>query len=103
MISDVNAYEQLICARLLDYFTSRTHWNLSLWGAGTILALREVMEAGAAQSQGHLSEKRTKEAVITALRLLRDDPGMGTPQDRATRAGLLLMNQEPRNELPFEG
>jgi hypothetical protein len=103
MISDVNAYEQLICARLLDYFSSRTHWNRSLWGAGTILALREVLEAGEAQSQGHLSEKTTKEAVITALRQLRDDPGMGTPQERATLEGLLLTNHEPRNELPFEG
>jgi hypothetical protein len=103
MISDVNAYAQLICARLFDYFSSRTHWNRSLWGAGTILALREVLEVGEAQDQGHLSDKTTKEAIITALRLLRDDPGMGTPQERATLEGLLLINQEPRNELPFQG
>jgi hypothetical protein len=103
MISDVNAYEQLICARLLDYFSSRTHWNRSLWGTGTILAFREILEAGEAQSQGHLSEKTTKGAVVTALRLLRDDPGMGTPQERATLEGLLLVNKEPRDELSFQG
>jgi len=103
MISLVNNYEQLICARLLDYFSSKTHWNRSLWGAGTILALREVLEASEAQSQGHLTDKTIKGAVVTALRLLRDDPGMGTPQERETLAGLLHFNGEPRNDLPFQG
>ena len=28
---------------------------------------------------------------------------MGTPQERTTLEGLLLINHEPRNELPFEG
>src|ERR1039458_4885660 len=100
MISLVNSYEQLICARLLDYFSSKTHWNRSLWGAGTILALREVLEASEAQSQGHLTDKTIKGAVVTAMRLLRDDPGMGTPQERETLTGLLRFDGEPRNDLP---
>ena len=103
MISHVNNYEQLICARLLDYFSSKTHWNRSLWGAGTILALREVLEASEAQSQGHLTDKTIKGAVVTALRLLRDDPGMGTQQERETLSGLLRFDGEPRNDLPFQG
>lgn len=103
MISLVNEYEQLICARLLDYFSSKTHWNRSLWGAGTILALHEVLEASEAQSQGHLSDKTIKSAIVTALRLLQDDPGMGTPQERETLAGLLRFDGEPRNDLPFQG
>ena len=103
MISLVNNYEQLICARLLDYFSSKTHWNRALWGAGTVLALQEVLEASEAQSQGHLTDKTIKGAVVTALRLLQDDPGMGTPQERKTLAGLLHFDSEPRNDLPFQG
>lgn len=102
MISDVNTYEQMICARLFDYFSSRTHWNRGLWGASTILALKEVLEASEAQSQGHL-DKTAKVSVITALRLVRDDRGMGTLQERETLSGLLCFDGEPRNELPFQG
>lgn len=103
VISLVNDYEQLICARLLDYFSSKTHWNRSLWGAGTILALREVLEASEAQSQGHLSDKTIKSAIVTALRFLRHDPGVATPLERETVAGLLRFDGEPRNDLPFQG
>jgi hypothetical protein len=103
MISPVNQYEQLVCARLLDFFSSRTHWNRGLWNVGTILALHEVLEASEAQRDGHLSEKTIKGATTTAIRLLRLDPGVGTDQQRATLLALLTVNGEARDELLFQG
>ncbi len=103
MISTVNAYEQLICARLFDYFSSRTHWNRSLWNVGTLLALREVLEASEAQNQGHLKDTAIRGVVATALRLLHDDPGLGTPLDRSALEALLTFNGAPREEVPFQG
>lgn len=50
MISAVNPTENLIAARLLDYFSTRTHWHRTLWNAGTILALGEILEASEAQN-----------------------------------------------------
>ena len=38
MISLVNPSENILAARLLDYFSSRTHWHRTLWNVGTILA-----------------------------------------------------------------
>jgi hypothetical protein len=103
MISLVNPVENLIAARLLDYFSSRTHWHRTLWNAGTILALREVLEASEAQNLGHLSEKSIRGAVTTALRLLRDDPGIGAPNERAALVGALTVNGEPRDEILYKG
>ncbi len=93
MISLVNPGENTLAARLLDYFSSRTHWHRSLWNVGTILALREVLEASEAQNLGHLSEKSIRGAVTTALRLLRDDPGIGGPTDEWNARQLLYQHE----------
>jgi hypothetical protein len=103
MISAVNPAENLIAARLLDYFSSRTHWHRTLWNAGTILALREVLEASEAQNLGHLSEKSIRGAVTTALRLLQDDPGLGGPNERAALVGALTLNGDPKEEILYKG
>ena len=103
MISTVNAHENLLASRLLEYFHSRTPWHRTLWNAGTTLALREVMEASEALNQGHLSDVSLRGAVVTALRLLKDDPGMGSSSERAELAAALSFNGEPRNEILFKG
>ena len=51
-----------------------------------MLALREVLEASKAQNAGHLNERSIKGAVTTALRLVRDDPGIGNSDERRTLA-----------------
>jgi hypothetical protein len=103
MISLVNPGENIIAARLLDYFSSRTHWHRTLWNAGTTLALQEVLEASEAQNLGHLSEKSIRGAVTTALRMLRDDPGIGSQNEREALAGALTLNGEPREEILYRG
>ncbi len=103
VISTVNPYENLLGSRLLEYFHSRTPWHRALWNAGTTLALREVIEASEALNQGHLSDVSLRGAVVTALRLLKDDPGMGNAAERAELATALTFNGEPRNEILFKG
>lgn len=103
VISIVNPFENLLASRLLEYFHSRTPWHRTLWNAGTSLALREVLEASEAMSQGHLSDTSLRGAVVTALRLLKDDPGMGSSAERAELAKALTLNGEPRNEILFNG
>jgi hypothetical protein len=103
MISTVNPDENLMAARLLDYFSSRTPWHRTLWNAGPVLALREVLEASEAQNLGHLSEKSIRGAVTTALRLLKDDPGIGSATERTALAVALTLNGEPRDEISYKG
>ena len=35
---------ELVCARLRDFFAHNTPWHRRLWGIGTVLGLREVLE-----------------------------------------------------------
>lgn len=103
MISPVNPRENTIAARLLEYFSTRTHWNRGLWNVGTILALREVLEASEAQNEGHLSLPSVRGAVATALRLLTDDPGLGTRSERDALINALTADGKPRDEIHFQG
>jgi hypothetical protein len=96
--SNCTTTENLLASRLLEYFHSRTPWHRTLWNAGTILALREVIEASEALNQGHLSDVSLRGAVVTALRLLKDDPGMGNAAERAELATALTFSGEPRTE-----
>lgn len=103
MISTVNPSENLIAARLLDYFSTRTPWHRTLWNAGTVLALREVLEASEAQNLGHLSDTSVRGAITTALRLLKDDPGIGTNDERNALIGALTLNGDARKEILYKG
>jgi hypothetical protein len=103
VISVVNPFENLIAARLLRLFSTRTHWHRTLWNAGTVLALREVLEASQAQNAGHLSERSVRGAVVTALRLLKDDPGIGNAAERIVLTESLTFDGEAKNEIHYKG
>ncbi len=52
----VNSRDELTAARLLDFFGWNTRWNRALWDIGTILSLKEVLEASEAVRDGVLSQ-----------------------------------------------
>lgn len=52
----VNPRDELIAARLLDFFAWNTRWNRALWDVGSILSLKEVLEASEAVRDGVLSQ-----------------------------------------------
>jgi hypothetical protein len=95
--------EQLICARVLDFLSSATHWNRGIWNVGTILALQEVLEASEAQRDGHLSPPTIKGVTGTAIRLSENDPGLGTAHERTTLISLLQTTGDARDELLYQG
>ena len=68
-----------------------------------MLALREVLEASEAMSDGHLSDTSIRGAIATALRLLKDDPGIGSESERVALFRALTIEGEPRGELLNNG
>ncbi len=103
MISPVKPADNLTAARLLDYFSTRTPWHRALWNVGTVLALREVLEASEARNLGHFTDTSIHGAIATALRLLKDDPGIGNSDERRAVEEALTFNGEPRRELLYKG
>ncbi|MBX7123258.1 MAG: hypothetical protein K1X42_14105 [Opitutaceae bacterium] len=80
MISAVNEWEQLVAARLLDFFDPNTPWHRSLWNPGLVLTLYEILEASEAFRMSILSEDALNFAIETAVKLAPLDPGVGDAQ-----------------------
>lgn len=45
-------FDQHVLARLLDFFSDRTAWQRTLWSSGTVLSLRELLEASGQVAAG---------------------------------------------------
>lgn len=72
----VNPDEQLIVARLVEFLTPSTSWNRSLWSPGTILQLKELLEAVDASRQGILRSKPLERLGSSCLRVIGLDCGL---------------------------
>ena len=83
MLSPVNGYEQHVAARLLEFFQPAVHWNRALWNIGTILAIREVLEASEAARAGILGPDSMQSVVSTAIRLSGKDPAISSESKQA--------------------
>ena len=68
---------QHVASRLLDYFGRRTPWQRRLWNVGSILALRETIEAAELTRRGHLTSKSLKDLTGSLKRKLGRDSGVG--------------------------
>lgn len=84
MIDPVNQFEQLVGARLLDFFGTSTPWHRGLWNPGLCLVLREVLEASDAVRASVLSEHALGDLTNSAQVLAGTDPGAGSPDQRKT-------------------
>src|ERR1039458_5900577 len=74
---NVNQFDSHAAARMLDFFGARTPWQRALWSPGTVLSLREVLEASAAVQAGILSDASLRNLVNATLGLVGPDPGIG--------------------------
>jgi hypothetical protein len=97
LISRVNEREQLVAARLLDFFNAKTLWHRALWNPGLVLTLREILEASAAVRVSVLSEEALGFAVETAVKRAARDPGVGDPHR------LKALQTALRPKLRFDG
>src|SRR5271166_2217986 len=97
MLSPVNAYDQHVAARLLDFFDAATPWHRSLWNPGLVLTLKEVLEASEAVRASARGKESLKELVNHALKLAGIDPGSGEPKQRQ------LLQQALAANVPHDG
>ena len=94
----------LAIARLRDYFGRRTNWQRRLWNPGTVVVLREALEASQLLETGHLRERAVVDLARTAERRAGPDLGVGPPALRTTlQASLREVHKSPiaRYELEY--
>ncbi len=77
-----HAFGGQLAARLLDFTTESTPWQRRLWSVGTVLALREVYEAGPWVDAQVLSPAAAQWLCRDLERLAGDDAGLGAPELR---------------------
>lgn len=82
-------FEQLVAARLLDFFGAETPWQRRLWDIGTCLSLREIAEASDAVVSGALSDEALSWLKASVLEQTGRDVGIGTAAERSTLTGAL--------------
>ncbi|WP_375742279.1 hypothetical protein NR800_24010 [Corallococcus interemptor] len=91
---------QRVAARLLEFFSARTAWFRGLWEVGTVLSLRELLEAVEAVPEGVLSDKAVEWLANELSRTLGPDEGIA-PKSRSLLQRLLGSPLRPRSgELP---
>lgn len=78
----VNASDRHVAACLLDSFGAKTPWQRRLWGVGTVMSLREVLEGSEAVQSGVLSPKAFEHLCQAAELTAGQDPGAGPPEER---------------------
>ena len=77
-------FDQLVAARLLDFFGAETAWQRRLWDVGTCMTLREIVEAADAVAERALSREALDWLKGSALSLSGPDVGIGSPAERST-------------------
>ncbi len=77
-------YTEHVDARLGDYFGPGVQWQRRLWRVGSVLAVREIIEASRAVTAGALSDASLDWLVKQTRTALRADPGLGDKQAQAS-------------------
>jgi hypothetical protein len=78
----VNQFDMEASARLLEFFGDSTPWHRSLWGVGSVLAAREVLEAVA---QPGVKAAAFSQLCGHALQVIRPDFGLGPEKELVQR------------------
>lgn len=83
--------------RLLDYFSYTTPWQRQLWRLGTILEMRELLEASREQRRSVLSEEAVKWLGRSLVSKVKRDVGLGAPNERGRLAGHVARDLPPNS------
>jgi hypothetical protein len=75
-------YQHQIAFRLLDYTDPHAPWQRGLWALGTLLSLKEVLEAAQARNVSVLSAGSLEHICNATSDIAIRDPGLGSLADR---------------------
>lgn len=90
------AFDQHVLARLLDFFSDRTAWQRTLWSSGTVLSLRELLEASDQVTAGVVGQAAMVHyAHCIEMAVLRDF-GVGDEKRRKLLGSLLRTDDRNR-------
>lgn len=78
----VNSYDRHVAASLLDYMGAKAPWQRRLWGVGTVMGLREVLEGSEAVQSGVLSSGAFENLCHAVETVACQDPGTGVSEER---------------------
>jgi hypothetical protein len=99
---NVNTFARHVVARLLDFFGSRIAWQRSLWISGTVLSLREILQASEQVAKGVISQASLENAASAAMIVAGRDPGVGDG-DRRKQVQKALRVDNRGDGLAFNG
>src|SRR5437868_4466259 len=99
---NVNNFESHVLTRLLDFFSSKTAWQRALWMSGTVLSLREILEASEHVANGVLGQPSLTNAASWAMIVGGRDPGVGD-ETRRRQLQKLLKTDDRGDGLAFKG
>lgn len=88
---------QAVVARLLDFFGERTSWQRRLWTVGSVMRLRETVEAIELSDPVPAAGHSLSECKHSARAMVKVDPGVAGVEERGRIAGLLS------NDVPAGG
>jgi hypothetical protein len=92
---NVNAFDQHVVARLLDFFDSKTPWQRGLWTPGVVLTLKELLQASEALAASILTTPTLHNVAGYAMELVGRDPAFAdADQKKALQASL---RTDPKN------
>jgi hypothetical protein len=89
--------ELLVVTRLFDFFRGHLTWSRRLWNIGTVLTLKEVMEAAQAVAEGALTSAALRDLCRTAEVVCGRDPASGTSEERRLIQSLLRQDLKPES------
>ena len=93
----VDLYDRHVGARLPDFFAAISPWNRRLWTIGSVLTLKEIIEASEAVQAGVLSSKALSNLISSANPMLGQDCGVGE------EAQLKVLQQSLKPEVRYKG
>lgn len=90
-------YENLVIARLFDFFAGINQWHRRPWEPGTLMMIRELLEASEAHSAGVLTDGAVGFIKQSIMPIASMDKGIGTKLNLGKLGDLLKTDLEYYN------
>lgn len=95
-MSSVKPFDHHVVARMQEFFAPNTGWQRTLWDIGSVLVLKELLEAADATRDGFISDQSLRYLCSHAKSLIGPDQGIDGNLKPEIEALLSLKDQEYR-------